>query len=142
MGLSYPALSERTQPVFDRIMEMGHIPHDIFAFYMSRWEGDKSRFFIGGYDEKYITGPIVYHKVVRKTWWTLPLDRVLLNGKDYGFCNDTRKCEVIMDTGSSLMATDPRKLNEFLSKPKKSKFQLFLRFFRNFVLTPASPRQT
>jgi len=63
--------------------------------------------FLGGYDTNFFKGKLNFHKVVRKSWWTLSLDKVLINGKDSKLCNDKVKCEVIMDTGASLMATPP-----------------------------------
>lgn len=117
MGLSYPSLSEHTKPVFDRIIEMNKLKKNIFSFYLGRGGvSDKSKFALGGYNEKYIKGKLQWHPVIRKTWWTLKLDAVLLNGKDTELCNDKTKCEVIMDTGSSLMATPPWALNPFLCK--------------------------
>lgn len=114
MGLSYPSLSEHTKPVIDRIMEMHQLEQNMFSFYLGRGVQDKSKFTLGGYNPKYIKGKLKWHPVIRKTWWTLKLDAVLLNGTDTKLCNEKTKCEVIMDTGSSLMATPPWALNPFL----------------------------
>lgn len=82
---------------------------------MSRNKGHyDSRLFLGGYDEDLIQKPISYHKVIRKSWWTLSLDKLLINGKDSGFCDEDIKCEIIMDTGASLMATPPTIYEEFI----------------------------
>ena len=85
--------------------------------YLSRDRNkSKSKLFLGGYDTKLMDGPIKYHPVVKKTWWTLKLDKVLIAGDDSGLCNDARSCMIIMDTGSSLMATPPWALNTLLSQ--------------------------
>jgi cathepsin D len=117
IGFSYPALSDNTKPFFDRVIEMRVLPADVFSLYMSRDENfHKSQLFLGGWDETLMLGPIHYHPVVKKTWWTVSLDKVLLNGIDSGLCNPTIDCTIIMDTGSSLMATPPWALNPLLSQ--------------------------
>jgi len=119
IGFSYPALSDNTKPFFDRIIEMRTLPKNIFSMYLSRDPKVKSELFLGGYDEKLIEGPINYHPVVKKTWWTLNLDRVLINGQDSLLCTSSTKCKIIMDTGSSLMASPPWALNSLLSQISK-----------------------
>lgn len=120
MGLSYPALSDQTKPFFDRIISQKVLPHNVFAVYLSRDKSkDHSKFFLGGFDHNFVKGKIIYHRVVRKTWWTLSLDKVLLNGADTGLCNPQTKCEIIMDTGASLMATPPKMYPKFLSMISK-----------------------
>lgn len=117
IGFSYPSLSDNTKPFFDRVIEMRVLPINVFSLYMSRDETfQTSKLFLGGWDEKLMAGPINYHPVVKKTWWTVSLDKVLLNGIDSGLCNPTTDCTIIMDTGSSLMATPPWALNPLLSQ--------------------------
>jgi cathepsin D len=117
IGFSYPSLSDNTKPFFDRIIEMQVLPKNIFALYLSRnQEISPSKLFLGGFDRSLIEGNINYHPVVKKTWWTLNLDAVLVDGKDTGLCHSDLKCSIIMDTGSSLMATPPWALNSLLSQ--------------------------
>jgi len=118
VGFSYPTLSDNTKPFFDRIIEMKVLPKNIFSMYLSRsgTDSNPSMMFLGGWDKKYIAGPIKYHSVVRRSWWTLSLEKVLLNGRDTGICDSSTDCMIIMDSGSSLMATPPWALNTLLSK--------------------------
>jgi len=81
LGLSYPALSDQTKPFFDRIIELNILPHNLFAIYLSRKHDDnRSKLFLGGYDDSMIEGPITFHKVIWKTWWTLRMKKLLING--------------------------------------------------------------
>lgn len=117
IGFSYPSLSDNTKPFFDRVIEMQVLPKNLFALYLSRdTRVSPSRLFMGGFDHSLIEGKINYHPVVKKTWWTLNLDAVLVNGKNSGLCSEKHKCTIIMDTGSSLMATPPWALNTLLSE--------------------------
>ena len=128
LGLSYPALSDQTKPIFDRIIELGIQPHNQFAICLGRNANieNQSKFYLGGFDTSCIEdglglSDINYHPVVKKTWWTLNLDKVQLryNGKvkDTELCSEFanegehNKCMVIMDTGSSLQATPPDMLS-------------------------------
>jgi hypothetical protein len=80
-------------------------------------ENDKSLLILGGWDDSLFSGELNFHPVIRKSWWTLQLDKVLLNDEDTGLCdNENKKCQIIMDSGASLMATPPQVFNEFMSK--------------------------
>lgn len=120
IGFAYPSLSENTKPFFDRIIEMKALPRNVFALYMSRRAPSySSRLFLGGWPSSVLAGPLHYHPVVKKSWWTLSLDKVLVGGKNTGLCTKKTKCKIIMDTGSSLMATPPWALAPLLSKLNK-----------------------
>lgn len=120
LGLSYPALSDQTKPFFDRIIELKILPFNLFSIYLSRVHGQNdSKLFLGGYSEKFYEGEIVFHKVIRKTWWTLRLSKVLINQVDSGLCSEETECEIIMDTGASLMATPPSMYESFVEKVTK-----------------------
>lgn len=83
---------------------------------------DSSMLILGGIDESLFSGELHYHPVIRKSWWTLSLDRVLLDGVDSGLCDqDGRRCQIIMDSGASLMATPPQVFNEFMSKVEEKR---------------------
>jgi len=95
---------------------------NIFSLFVSRNNRNSSRFWLGGVNLQYIKEGkkenINWHKVIRKTWWTLRLDKVLINGKDSGLCklgsNETRhRCAVIMDSGTSAMAAPSQTFKEF-----------------------------
>lgn len=115
IGFSYPSLSDNTKPFFDRIIEMRLLPKNIFSMYLSRDARNPSKLFLGGYDQNLFFGNLKYYPVVKKSWWTLKLDQVLVGGRDSGICTQATDCKIIMDTGSSLMATPPWALNTLLS---------------------------
>ena len=63
---------------------------------------------------------MIYHEVIRKTWWTLKLDKVLINGENSGICDIETECEIIMDTGASLMASPPLLYEPLIEKITKN----------------------
>ena len=64
---------------------------------------------LGGVDEDTIEGEMKWHKVVDEYYWMIKADKILLDGKDTGLCNN---CNVIADTGTSLI-TGP--MNELMT---------------------------
>lgn len=117
IGFSYPSLSDSTKPFFDRIIELKVLPKSIFSLYLSRNPNKvPSQLLLGGYNSTLLASPIEYFPVVKKSWWTVKLDKVLVNGIDSYLCTPQRDCKIIMDTGSSLMATPPWALNTLLSQ--------------------------
>ena len=90
IGLAYHQLGvpPGIHPLFDSVVEQKKLKHNVFALYISRNEKYASRFWLGGVNKDYMFDHRVlyYHKVIKKSWWTLKLDKVLINGKDTGLC--------------------------------------------------------
>ena len=128
IGLSYPSLADGTRPFFDRIIESKVLPMNIFSICYGRdpFKKDQSQFSLGGYDinciENQDPSKIIWHEVVDKSWWTLKLDKVIFRTKEKGdfdtkLCqlNDDKKdCKIIIDSGSSIMASPVQYLSQFL----------------------------
>ena len=86
-------------------------------------EKERSMLILGGWDSSLFSGTLNFHPVVRQSWWTLNLDRVLLDGIDTNLCDkDNRQCQIIMDSGASLMATPVSVFNSFISKVEPKSF--------------------
>lgn len=82
----------------------------------------ESYLILGGWDESLFQGDLHFHPVVRKSWWTLSLQKVLLDGHDSNLCNSSIDCQIIMDSGASLMATPPQLFTEFIDLVGSDKF--------------------
>ena len=86
-------------------------------------EKEKSMLILGGWDDSLYSGKLHFHPVIRQSWWTLNLDKVLLDGIDTNFCDkNNKKCQIIMDSGASLMATPESIFNSFISKVEPKSF--------------------
>jgi len=57
---------------------------------------------LGGIDESLADSEIKYYPLVRKDYWAVEADDILLDGKSVGFC-DKNPCKLIFDTGTSMM---------------------------------------
>jgi hypothetical protein len=127
LGIAYPGLSTgnpASKPIFDTVIAQKLLKKNVFSLYISRSSKDSSRFWLGGVNEKYILNypnhQINYHNVVIKSWWTLKLDQILVNGQDTGLCSLTpllksQKCAIIIDSGTSNMAAPTEVLPKFKS---------------------------
>lgn len=60
----------------------------MFSFYMGSKENTyDSELTIGGYDKKFFTGDINYHKITNKNFWLFKADNILIGGEDLGLCD-------------------------------------------------------
>ena len=90
-----------------------------FVFFISRYDTYQSKLFFGGFPKNYALDPNpTFHPVIEKSWWTLELTAVKLNGKDSGLCRN-KSCGIIIDTGSSSLATPDEDYEAFMNLLQK-----------------------
>lgn len=63
-------------PLFDSMMQQKLLNKNVFAFYMSLCKEEKSELVFGWYDDTKYTGPMTWHPVVYKYFWSLKLDDI------------------------------------------------------------------
>lgn len=83
-GLAYPSMAQGSKkigpPLFDNMMQQSLLNENIFAFYMSLCEEEqRSELTFGWADPSRYVGPIVWHPVVHKYFWSLSLDDILVS---------------------------------------------------------------
>ncbi|XP_038675279.1 pepsin A-like [Scyliorhinus canicula] len=102
LGLGYPnyAVSGATT-VFDNMMSEHLVEQPLFAFYLTRENGQTgSEVVFGGVDPNHYTGQINWVPVTLQGYWQIRLDGVKLNGQMVA-CQSG--CQAIVDTGTSLI---------------------------------------
>jgi hypothetical protein len=93
VGFSYKALGvpPGIMPIFNNVIKQGKLKKNVFSLFISRKGHKSSRFWLGGVNLQYIKNAdpkqITWHNVVKKTWWTLKLDKVYIGKKDTGLCS-------------------------------------------------------
>lgn len=98
IGLAYKQLGvpPGITPIFDNVIKQEKLKNNVFSLYIARDGHKASRFWLGGVNMDYILDGkeenIIYHDVVKKSWWTLKLDAVLIDGIDTGLCK-TGNCK-------------------------------------------------
>ncbi|XP_038675946.1 pepsin A-like [Scyliorhinus canicula] len=102
VGLGYPnyAVSGATT-VFDNMMSERLLEQPLFAFYLTRENGQSgSEVVFGGVDPNHYTGQINWVPVTVEGYWQIRLDSVKINGQVVA-CQSG--CQAIVDTGTSLI---------------------------------------
>ncbi|GCC30849.1 hypothetical protein chiPu_0009303 [Chiloscyllium punctatum] len=102
LGLAYPNIaSSGVTPVFDNMMAEKLVQQDLFAFYLTRQDGQSgSEVVFGGVDPNHYTGHINWVPVTQEGYWQIQLDKVTINGQVVA-CSGG--CQAIVDTGTSLL---------------------------------------
>jgi len=96
LGLAFPTLAiEGSQPVLDTIIQQGLIT-PMFSFHFSSGHTD-SAFFVGGVPASYARHSFNWHTVIRKGYWEIGLDDMIINGNSLNACPR----HMIKATGSS-----------------------------------------
>ena len=100
-------------PLFDNLMKQQNLKKNMFSFYFSKREDNlDSQLILGGVDKTLHQGDIHFNDVIDKFYWTIKMDKILVDGEDIGVCNN---CKAIIDTGTSLITGPKQKLKLLLS---------------------------
>lgn len=103
----------QTTPLFDNLIKQKNLKNNIFSFYFDKKSDQtNSQFILGGVDKNLHRGEINYVDVVDQFYWTIQMDKILIDGQDIGVCD---KCKGIVDTGTSLITGPKQKLRTLLS---------------------------
>ena len=144
-GMAFPKIAvDGVTPIFDNLMKQGLVDKNLFSFYMSKVPGSgASSMMLGGYNQKYYSGPITYVPLSSRDYWSIALGDVAVNGQNQGLCSFG--CQAIVDTGTSLIAgtsdlIDPImnsiNINSDCSNINSNPNVTFVINNNNYVLTP------
>nr|CAI9705243.1 unnamed protein product [Rangifer tarandus platyrhynchus] len=122
LGLGYPKFSfSGVIPIFDNLKNQGAISEPVFAFYLSKGNPEGSVVMFGGVDTSYYHGTLNWVPLIEAGRWCVHMDRISMNRQVIA-CNDG--CEVIVDTGTSLILGPRRMVDNVLrligAKPQGS----------------------
>ena len=120
MGLSKPFPSGDggwETSIFDQMVKNKLLTDNLFTFYLRRNQA-QSKITFGGYEPSLIKGDIQWFPVIHDSYWMIPMNKIFLNDKDSGICNND--CAAIMDSGTSLI-TAPENDLYVLSRKFRSK---------------------
>jgi len=112
LGMAFKELSVgNTATVFDNLFAQGLVEKNLFAFWLNR---DLSRqsggvLNLGGVDSAYYTGDFDYVPLSKIGYWQFKVDSVSV-GSNIKICSNG--CQVIADTGTSLIGGPPRDVNQ------------------------------
>ncbi|KAF1314343.1 Aspartic protease, partial [Globisporangium splendens] len=99
LGLAFDSISENNLPTpFGTLVNNGALDEPVFAFYLGKTDGGAGELTFGGIDSSRYTGDITYVPVTQKTYWSVNLDSVGVNGQQF-----TGVTDAIVDSGTSFI---------------------------------------
>ncbi|KAG7667892.1 hypothetical protein Ndes2526B_g01699 [Nannochloris sp. 'desiccata'] len=130
MGLGFPEIAVgKVQPPFQNALDQGVLEEPVFSFWLNRNtdEGEQGgELVLGGVDPDHFTGEHTWVPVTRRGFWQFKMDSLEVGGGGRGIndnnnnkVNNLKKsasaciggCQVIADTGTSLIAGPPEEID-------------------------------
>lgn len=111
LGLSFPTISKsHSVPFFDNIISLGKLEHNIFSIFLS--EKEYSSIDFGSVEKNNMKSNFTFINVISNTYWEINIKDIKIGGVSTGVCGnlleETGKCGVAIDTGTSLYAGPSR----------------------------------
>ena len=125
LGLGFDEISvDNVKPVFYNMMEQKLIDAPMFSFWLNRTTSEDGapsvvggELVFGGSDPAHFIGEHTYVPVTRDAYWQIKMDDFKVAGRSIGACDGEKGCQVIADTGTSLLAGPVEtisKINNFI----------------------------
>lgn len=104
LGLSLPQMAEGDAfAIVDQMVLAGVLEQNLFAVFFGN-EGEQSEITFGSYKRELMESDIFWAPVTEPGYWQVKVDDIMLAGKKQGICVGERRCQVAVDTGTSLLA--------------------------------------
>lgn len=126
LGLSFPSLSNLEYvPLFDNIINNSLLNKNWFSFFLTDKEIDNksSELIFGEPNKAFYDGEIEWFKVDDPAYWQISMDDVYVNDEPLNICanNPSRKCKLVIDTGTSIVTAPSEDIYKLLQKiPQKT----------------------
>jgi len=116
LGLSLPQMAEGpTFSLFDKMVESGVLSQPIFSVFFGN-DGEQSEVTFGAMREDKMATELFWAPITVPGYWQVQMDDITLGNKREGICTGARKCQVAVDTGTSLLAGPSEIVNTLVSK--------------------------
>jgi hypothetical protein len=112
MGLGFKDLSMGEGfNMVDDVVSQHALPSNKFSVFITDAEGSEISF--GGYKRSQAASDVLWAPVTRQSYWQIGIDDVTFNNEKTGLCS---KCQVAVDSGTSLLAGPSEVVKELASK--------------------------
>lgn len=107
LGLSLPEMAEGpTFSIVDRLVAAGVLKKGVFGVFFGN-EGEQSEIHFGQYRKEALASEVFWAPVSTPGYWQVEMKDVVLENKRLKLCGANKKCQVAVDTGTSLLAGPP-----------------------------------
>jgi len=116
LGLSLPEMAEGPAfSVLDRLVESGVLDQSLFGVFFGN-DGETSEITFGSYKQDQMATELFWAPVTIPGYWQVAMDDITLDNKNLGLCSGQHKCQVAVDTGTSLLAGPTEVVNALVEK--------------------------
>lgn len=104
LGLSLPQMAESPAfSIFERMVESKVLKEPLFSVFFGN-EGEESTITFGQIENKRMATDLFWAPVTVPGYWQVAMEDITLGDKRIGICSGDKKCQVAVDTGTSLLA--------------------------------------
>mmetsp|Transcript_104274 Transcript_104274/g.264805 ORF Transcript_104274/g.264805 Transcript_104274/m.264805 type:complete len:418 (-) Transcript_104274:178-1431(-) len=104
LGLALPEMAEGpTFSIFNRLVQTGALKQALFSVFFGN-EGEESEVLFGEYRQERLGSELHWAPITTPGYWQVEMQDVLLGKDRLGLCSGESKCQVAVDTGTSLLA--------------------------------------
>jgi len=105
LGLALPQMSEGDSfNLVDCMIKQKVLKENLFSVFFGATDEEPSEISFGEYKPERFTGEIVWAPVTMAGYWQVAMDDIMLANEHQGICSGKHKCQVAVDTGTSLLA--------------------------------------
>jgi hypothetical protein len=119
MGVPKGAVNGVPMPM-QMLVDQGKIEHNVFSFYLASGGAEGSILTLGGTDSSLHTGAFHYIHLSRAMrylpYWLISASNLKVGGYGIGVCGWLSECEMVVDTGTSLIVGPPREVNRLVNQ--------------------------
>jgi len=121
LGMGVPKAAMDGVPLpMNMLVEQKKIQHNIFSFFLQSGGKTGSTLVLGGTDSSLYTGEIQYFPVAMAAkllpYWLVSASDIKIDGKSAGACSRFVGCEMVVDTGTSVLVGPPSSIAPVLQK--------------------------
>jgi len=121
MGPAKAAVDKVPMPM-DMLVSQGKIQHNVFAYYLASGGKTGSTLTLGGTDDSLCAGgkcDFVYTPLAKAAallpYWMISASDIKIGGESTKACTWLIGCEMVVDTGTSLLAGPPNAVNKLIA---------------------------
>merc|ERR1719310_686556 len=116
LGLSLPQMAEgKTFSVLDRMVQSGSLEKPVFGVFFGN-EGEQSEVTFGAYRQEKLATELFWSPVTTPGYWQVQMDDITVDNKRLSICSGPTRCQVAVDTGTSLLAGPSDIVNTLVDK--------------------------